>query len=187
QNFLKNIVSDSDRLSRLINNILDFENLSSGRQQLHLKKRNIQKTLKKAIGNIQHIAANKDIKIVNNNSFNFELPYDEDRILQVLTNLLSNAIKFCEPKKGVITLDYKLGNDCIEIYVKDNGKGIPDEDINYIFEKFYQSKNQNTIKPQGSGLGLAISKQIIEKHHGSIWVEKGTKVGATFGFKLPFN
>ena len=187
QNFLKNIVSDSDRLSRLINNILDFENLSSGRQQLHLKKRNIQKTLKKAIGNIQHIAANKDIKIVNNNSFNFELPYDEDRILQVITNLLSNAIKFCEPKKGVITLDYKLGNDCIEIYVKDNGKGIPDEDINYIFEKFYQSKNQNTIKPQGSGLGLAISKQIIEKHQGSIWVEKGTKVGATFGFKLPFN
>lgn len=187
QNFLKNIVSDSDRLSRLINNILDFENLSSGRQQLHLKKRNIQKTLKKAIGNIQHIAANKNIKIVNNNSFNFELPYDEDRILQVLTNLLSNAIKFCEPKKGVITLDYKLGNDCIEIYVKDNGKGIPDEDINYIFEKFYQSKNQNTIKPQGSGLGLAISKQIIEKHHGSIWVEKGMKVGATFGFKLPFN
>ena len=187
QNFLKNIVSDSDRLSRLINNILDFENLSSGRQQLHLKKRNIQKTLKKAIGNIQHIAANKDIKIVNNNSFNFELPYDEDRILQVITNLLSNAIKFCEPKKGVITLDYKLGNDCIEIYVKDNGKGIPEEDINYIFEKFYQSKNQNTIKPQGSGLGLAISKQIIEKHQGSIWVEKGTKVGATFGFKLPFN
>lgn len=187
QNFLKNIVSDSDRLSRLINNILDFENLSSGRQQLQLKKRNIQKTLKKAIGNIQHIAANKNIKIVNNNSFNFELPYDEDRILQVLTNLLSNAIKFCEPKKGIITLDYKLGNDCIEIYVKDNGKGIPDEDINYIFEKFYQSKNQNTIKPQGSGLGLAISKQIIEKHQGSIWVEKGTKVGATFGFKLPFN
>ena len=107
--------------------------------------------------------------------------------MQVLTNLLSNSIKFCEPKKGIITLDYKLGNDCIEVFVKDNGKGIPDEDINYIFDKFYQSKNQNTIKPQGSGLGLAISKQIIEKHHGRIWVEKGSKVGTTFGFKLPFN
>ena len=185
--FLENIVSDSDRLSRLINNILDFEKLSTGRQQLNLKKRNIQKTLKKAIGNIQHIAANKEIKIVNHNSFKLELPYDEDRILQVLTNLLSNSIKFCEPKKGVITLDYKLGNNCVEIYVKDNGKGIPDEDINYIFNKFYQSENQNTIKPQGSGLGLAISKQIIEKHNGKIWVEKGTKVGSTFCFKLPFN
>ncbi len=187
QTFLKNIVSDSDRLSRLINNILDFEKLSTGRQQLNVKKSNIQRTFKKAIGNIQHIAANKEIKIVNNNSFNFELQYDEDRILQVLTNLLSNSIKFCEPKKGVITLDYKLGNNCIEIYVKDNGKGIPEEDINYIFNKFYQSKNQNTIKPEGSGLGLAISKQIIEKHNGKIWVEKGTKVGSTFGFKLPFN
>ncbi|MBD1262748.1 sodium:proline symporter [Maribacter polysiphoniae] len=187
QTFLKNIVSDSDRLSRLINNILDFEKLSTGRQQLNLKKHNIQKTLKKAIGNIQHIAAKKEIKIVNLNSFNFELPYDEDRILQVLTNLLSNSLKFCEPEKGVITLDYKLGNNCIEVYVKDNGKGIPDEDINYIFDKFYQSKNQNTIKPQGSGLGLAISKQIIEKHNGRIWLEKGVKVGSTFGFKLPFN
>ncbi|WP_282056571.1 sensor histidine kinase [Maribacter luteus] len=187
QTFLKNIVDDSDRLSRLINNILDFEKLSTGREQLNLKKRNIQDTLKKAIGNTQHIAAKKEIEIVNKNRFHFELPYDEDRILQVLTNLLSNSIKFCEPKKGIITLDYKLGNDCIEVFVKDNGKGIPDEDINYIFDKFYQSKNQNTIKPQGSGLGLAISKQIIEKHHGRIWVEKGSKVGTTFGFKLPFN
>lgn len=187
QKFLKNIVQDSDRLSRLINNILDFEKLSTGRQQLDLKKRNIQRTLKKAIGNIQHIAANKEIKIINHNSFNFELIYDEDRILQVLTNLLSNSIKFCEPKKGVITLDYKLGNACVEFYVKDNGKGISEEDINYIFDKFYQSKNQNTIKPEGSGLGLAISKQIIEKHNGEIWVEKDTKVGSTFGFKLPFS
>ncbi|MBT8301048.1 MAG: HAMP domain-containing histidine kinase, partial [Maribacter sp.] len=187
QTFLENIVSDSDRLSRLINDILDFEKLSTGRQQLNIKKRNIQRTFKKAIGNLQHLAANKEIKILNNNSFNFELPYDEDRILQVLTNLISNSIKFCEQKKGVITLDYKLGNNCVEIYVKDNGKGIPEEDIKYIFDKFYQSKNQNTIKPEGSGLGLAISKQIIEKHNGKIWIEKGTKVGSTFGFKLPFS
>ncbi|MBT8315654.1 MAG: sodium:proline symporter, partial [Maribacter sp.] len=187
QTFLENIVSDSDRLSRLINDILDFEKLSTGRQQLNLKKRNIQKTLIKAIGNIQQIAANKEIKIVNKNSFSFELPYDEDRILQVLTNLISNSIKFCEPKKGVITLDYKLGNNFVEIYVKDNGKGIPEEDINYIFDKFYQSRNQNTLKSEGSGLGLAISKQIIEKHHGKIWVEKTTGVGATFGFRLPTN
>ncbi len=187
QTFLKNIVRDSDRLSRLINNILDFEKLSTGRQKLNIKKRNIQKTLKMAIDSTQHIAANREIKIINNNNFNFELPYDEDRILQVLTNLLSNSMKFCEPKKGIITLDYKLGNNCVEIYVKDNGKGIPDEDIDYIFDKFYQSKNQNTIKPLGSGLGLAISKQIIEKHNGEIWVEKGTKVGSIFGFKLPFD
>ena len=187
QTFLKNIMGDSDRLSRLINNILDFEKLSTDRQELNLKKRNIQRTFKKAIGNIQHIAANKEIKIVNNNSFNFELPYDEDRILQVLTNLLSNSIKFCEPTKGVITLDYKLGNNCVEFYVKDNGKGIPDEDIKYIFNKFYQSKNQNTVKPEGSGLGLAISKRIIEKHNGKIWVEKANVVGATFGFSLPMN
>ena len=71
--------------------------------------------------------------------------------------------------------------------VEDNGKGIPAEDFNYIFEKFYQSKNQNTIKPQGSGLGLAISKQIIEKHNGQIWAKKDNKVGASFAFMIPFN
>ncbi|WP_291869921.1 sensor histidine kinase [Maribacter sp.] len=184
--FLKNILQDSDRLARLINNILEFEKLSTDRAYINIQKHNIQKTLKKAIGNMQHIAAKKQITLVNKNQFHFDLTYDEDKILQVLTNLIGNAIKFCEPQKGKITVDFKLGNKAVEFYVKDNGKGIPKEDIDYIFDKFYQSKNQNTIKPIGSGLGLAISKQIIEKHNGKIWVEKGTKVGTIFGFKLPF-
>ena len=70
--------------------------------------------------------------------------------------------------------------------VTDNGKGIPEEDYDYIFDKFYQSKHQNTIKPEGSGLGLAITKQIVEKHHGKIWAKKDVKNGATLVFTLPF-
>ena len=185
--FLKNILQDSDRLSRLIHNILDFEKLSTGREQLVLNTNSIKKTVAKAIGSIQQIASNKEIRIVHTHLVDYELHYDEDRILQVLTNLLSNAIKFCEPKKGVITISYKLIKGYIEVYIKDNGKGIPEEDIDFIFDKFYQSKNQNTIKPQGSGLGLAISKQIIEKHDGKIWVKNRNKIGTTFGFKLLFN
>lgn len=185
--FLKNILQDSDRLSRLINNILDFEKLSTGRQDLQIERNSIRKTIEKAINSIKQIAFNKQIIIKNDNIIDFEMYYDEDRILQVLTNLLSNAIKFCEQKKGIIIVDYKLINGFVEIYVKDNGKGIPEEDFKYIFDKFYQSSQQNTIKPQGSGLGLAICKQIVEKHHGIIWAEKGNKNGATFVFKLPFN
>ena len=184
--FLSNILQDSDRLSRLIHNILDFEKLSTGRQQLETSRNGIKKTIDKAIASIQHVAAKKEIKIVNDNLVDFEFGYDEDRILQVLTNLLSNALKFCEPERGKIIVDYKMINGFVEVYVKDNGKGVPEEDLNYIFDKFYQSSDQNTIKPQGSGLGLAISKQIIEKHQGKIWVKKGQKKGATFGFKLPF-
>ena len=185
--FLKNILQDSDRLSRLIHNILDFEKLSTGREQLILNRNSIKKTVVKAISSIQHIASKKEIRIVHNHLVDFDLHYDEDRIIQVLTNLMSNAIKFCEPKKGIITISYKLINGYVEIYVKDNGKGISQEDHNFIFDKFYQSKYQNTIKPQGSGLGLAISKQIIEKHKGKIWVKNNKKNGATFGFKLLFS
>ncbi|GAL88531.1 sodium:solute symporter family transporter [Jejuia pallidilutea] len=184
--FLKNILQDSDRLGRLINNILDFEKLETGRLNLDFAYNDIQKTITKAISSISQIAANKEVKIINKNVHAFKTNYDEDRILQVLTNLLSNAIKFCNPKTGKIIVDYKLGNERIEISVTDNGKGIPEEDHHYIFDKFYQSKHQNTIKPQGSGLGLAITKQIVEKHNGKIWAKKGIKSGATLVFTIPF-
>ena len=187
EQFLKNMLQDSDRLSRLINDILDFEKLSTGRHTLNLERNSIKKTIKHAIGSVQQIAFNKEIQIVDDNLVDFQFDYDEDRILQVLTNLLSNAIKFTEPKKGKIIVEYKMINNFIEVYVIDNGKPIPEEDFDYIFDKFYQSINQNTIKPEGSGLGLAISKQIIEQHNGKIWAKKGNKSGATFVFKLPFN
>ncbi|WP_396601461.1 ATP-binding protein [Algibacter sp. R77976] len=184
--FLKNILQDSDRLGRLINNILDFEKLETGHLTLDVQLNDIQKTITKAIASMSHISNKKNIKLVNKNPHTLKLFYDEDRILQVLTNLLSNAIKFCEAGKGKIVVDFKLGNECIKVSVTDNGKGVPEEDHDYIFDKFYQSKHQNTRKPQGSGLGLAITKQIIEKHHGEIWAKKGVKNGATLVFTLPF-
>ena len=184
--FLKNILQDSDRLGRLIHNILDFEKLETGRLHLDLQYQDIQKTISKAISSISQIAAKKEVEIVNKSDHSFKTNYDEDRILQVLTNLLSNAIKFCNPKTGQIIVDLKLGNAFVEISVTDNGKGIPEEDHDYIFDKFYQSKHQNTIKPQGSGLGLAITKQIVEKHNGKIWAKKDVKNGATLVFTIPF-
>ncbi|AXG69842.1 sensor histidine kinase WalK [Kordia sp. SMS9] len=185
--FLKNILQDSDRLARLINNILDFEKLETGRLHLNMQTNDLQKTIAKAVGSIQQIASKKNIKINNKTAHAITIIYDEDRILQVLTNLLSNAIKFCPKENGKVTIDYKLGNGEVEVFVKDNGKGIPTEDHDYIFDKFYQSKHQNIIKPQGSGLGLAITKQIVEKHGGKIWAKKGRKNGATLVFTLPFD
>ena len=184
--FLKNMLQDSDRLSRLIHNILDFEKLSKGRTQLNIKKYNIRNTIQKTIESLKHIADKKQIEIVSSNKSDLGAEYDEDRIVQVLTNLISNAIKFCEEKKGKIVIDYKFDLGYLEVTIKDNGKGIPSQDLPYIFDKFYQSKNQNIQKPEGSGLGLAISKQIVENHNGKIWAKNNEKSGATFGFKLPF-
>ncbi|WP_341221956.1 sensor histidine kinase [Polaribacter atrinae] len=184
--FLKNILQDSERLGRLIHNILDFEKLETGRLHLDLEYVDIQKTIRKAIGSTAQIAAKKGVQIVVKNLGSFKVYYDEDRILQVLTNLISNAIKFCQPETGKIEIDYRLGNALVEISVSDNGKGIPEEDHAFIFDKFYQSKHQNTRKPQGSGLGLAITKQIVDKHSGKIWAQKGVKKGATLVFTIPF-
>ncbi|MGF1557411.1 sensor histidine kinase [Paucihalobacter sp.] len=186
QRFLENMLNDSDRLSRLIHNILDFEKLSTGRSDLNLGRHNIRETITKAFDSLTQLAANKNIKLWSTNKSDYYLKYDEDRILQVLTNLISNALKFTESGKGNIYVQYKYDNGYLEVQVSDNGKGIPKEDLPYVFDKFYQSKNQNTKKPQGSGLGLAISKQIIDNHGGKIWVENNAKRGTTFSFTLPF-
>ncbi|KGL63057.1 ATP-binding protein [Polaribacter sp. Hel1_85] len=185
--FLKNILQDSDRLSRLIHNILDFEKLSTGRDHLDLSKNSIKLTIDKAINGVSQIANKKAIKLVVSVNESIEFSYDEDRVLQVLTNLLSNAIKFCPSENGVLSVDYEKIDGHVFVFIEDNGIGIPKEDQSFIFDKFYQSINQNTIKPQGSGLGLAISKQIVEMHQGEIWIEKTNKKGTIFGFKLPFN
>jgi Na+/proline symporter/signal transduction histidine kinase len=185
--FLKNILQDSDRLSRLIHNILDFEKLSTGRDHLDLNRNVINKTIEKAINSIQQIAYKKGIELIFSEQESVEFIYDEDRILQVLTNLMSNAIKFCPSQNGIIKISFKKSNFYHLIYIEDNGTGIIEEDREFVFDKFFQSINQNTIKPQGSGLGLAISKQIVEMHSGEIWIEKTNKRGTIFGFKLPFN
>jgi len=183
--FLSNILQDSERLSRLINNILDFEKLANNRQELAIAQNDISKTLSKTIRVLKTNADKKNVQIILKNNYAVKLPYDEDRMIQVFTNIISNAIKFCKPEKGEILVDYRLGNNHLEISIKDNGKGIADEDVAFIFDKFYQSKNQNTIKPEGTGLGLAISKQIVEKHNGKIWLNKTSKNGSEFKIKIP--
>jgi signal transduction histidine kinase len=110
---------------------------------------------------------------------------DKDLITQVLYNLMSNAIKFVEPEKGLVQIKVYTDLDEIQIVVSDNGKGVPDELKELIFDKFFQAKNQTIKKPQGSGLGLAISKRIVELHGGKIWVENTPGGGARFNFTLP--
>ncbi len=110
---------------------------------------------------------------------------DADLLQQVLSNLLSNAVKFVEENTGTIKVWVHSTDDEIQVWVEDNGKGIPAELHELIFDKFFQAKNQTLKKPQGSGLGLAISKKIIEMHNGKIWVESEEDKGARFIFTLP--
>ncbi|MBG6133557.1 Na+/proline symporter/nitrogen-specific signal transduction histidine kinase [Aquimarina sp. EL_43] len=184
--FLDNIVYDSERLTKLIHDILDLEKLGSGREILDKKENDLYLTIEKAILGVRAIAEKKNIKIKNSKPSEILVArYDEDRILQVFTNVLSNAIKFVDEKNGVIKIVSKKRKDYIRISIEDNGKGILIEDMKHIFDKFYQSKNQNVKKPAGSGFGLAISKQIIEGHNGKIWADKNCKTGARFIIEIP--
>ena len=184
--FLQNIISESDRLNRLIDKILDLEKFETGKQTIHPYKHNLVATIEKSIEPLQQLIRNKKIAIHIESKDKVNAYYDEDRIVQVITNLLSNAIKFCPEKEGLITIQITAKEDCIQTAVQDNGKGINPNDFESIFEKFYQSTNQNIKKPVGSGLGLAICKQIIEHHKGKIWTESSLK-GACILFTLPKN
>ncbi|MBE99113.1 MAG: sodium:proline symporter [Flavobacterium sp.] len=185
--FLQNIITESDRLNRLINQILDLEKFETGRQDINLSENDLEHTVNKALEPLQQLIANKNINIVLNTSGSTEACYDEDRIVQVVTNLVANAIKFCPEQNGVIKIAINSNKDILTTTVEDNGKGIAPADTEQIFDKFYQSNNQNIKKPVGSGLGLAISRQIIELHNGKIWAENAEGTGARLIFTLPKN
>ena len=182
--FLQNIISESDRLNRLIDKILDLEKFETGKQTIHPSQNNLVETIEKSIEPLHHLIKNKHITVHMESKPKVNAFYDEDRIVQVVTNLLSNAIKFCPEIDGLITIQIKENNNFIHTFVQDNGKGIHPDDFEAIFDKFYQSTNQNIKKPVGSGLGLAICKQIMEYHKGKIWAEQTVK-GACIVFTLP--
>jgi Na+/proline symporter/nitrogen-specific signal transduction histidine kinase len=184
--FLQNIISESDRLNRLIDKILDLEKFETGKQTINPSTNNLVNTIEKAIEPLQQLIKNKNITIHIESKHKINAYYDEDRIFQVITNLVSNAIKFCPEKEGLITIQVSEKEDFIQTVVQDNGKGINTNDFEVIFDKFYQSTNQNIKKPVGSGLGLAICKQIIEHHKGKIWAQTSLK-GASIAFTLPKN
>ncbi|CAM3524968.1 ATP-binding protein [Flavobacterium gelidilacus] len=182
--FLQNIISESDRLNRLIDKILDLEKFETGKQTIHPTNNNLVQTIKNSIEPLQHLIKNKAIHVTIISNEKVYCSYDDDRIVQVITNLLSNAIKFCPETNGKITIKCEIENNFVKTSVIDNGKGIDVNDFETIFDKFYQSTNQNIKKPLGSGLGLAICKQIIEHHKGNIWSEKAMN-GANISFTLP--
>jgi signal transduction histidine kinase len=182
--FLQNIISESDRLNRLIDKILDLEKFETGKQTIYPTKNNLVETIEKALEPLQQLIKNKNILVHFEHDFKAIAYYDQDRITQVITNLISNAIKFCPEQNGIITIQMSKINDEIKTLIWDNGKGINKNDYESIFEKFFQSNNQNIKKPVGSGLGLAICKQIIEHHKGKIYVNP-TDNGACIAFTLP--
>jgi signal transduction histidine kinase len=186
QKFLNTIIKETQRMERLINQVLDLERFDSGKQKLHWEPVRIQDILHEAAASVQQLVNEKGIRL--DLDLQADLPVvqaDRDRLIQVVLNLLSNAIKYCPPQQGQIIITAYYVDGEVKVRVWDNGGGIAPENQPYIFDKFYQVRDQTRKKPKGSGLGLAISKKIIEHHAGSIWVESSAEKGTRFTFSLP--
>ncbi|KQM57331.1 ATP-binding protein [Chryseobacterium sp. Leaf201] len=182
--FLNNIITESDRLSEIINDILYLDKLQHGEIALNIQENNIIETYKKALNPIFHLIQQKFIHVSEVDLLNdYLFKYDEARFIQLFQNILGNALKFTD-EQGIIQTKFSQKDDNLIMKIFNTGKNIPDEDLKLIFDKFYQSKNQNIRKPTGSGLGLAISKKITEAHGGNIKAEN-SGLGVTFTITLP--
>jgi len=182
--FLNNIITESDRLSEIINDILYLDKLEHGAISLHIRENNIMETYKKALNPLLHLIQNKKIHLSEVNLLNqFIFEYDEARMIQLFQNILGNALKFTD-EQGTIQTKLSEKENQLIIKIFNTGKHIPEEDLEMIFDKFYQSRNQNILKPTGSGLGLAICRKIAEAQGGTIKAEN-SGLGVTFTIFLP--
>jgi Na+/proline symporter/signal transduction histidine kinase len=180
--FLDIIIQETGRMTRLIDQVLDLERFDSGRQKLNLEPTDMKILLLQACESLLQVFKEKNIAFDVDLQFeSVELIVDEDRIKQVVLNLLSNASKFA---KSITQIKATVDEGNLRVEVSDDGKGVPSEEVPYIFDKFFQAKNQTSKKPVGSGLGLAISKKIIEYHGGTIGVDRRGDF-TCFSFSLP--
>jgi PAS domain S-box-containing protein len=184
--YLARIKSNSDRLSRLINDLLDLSKIEAGRIDVRPTTLLMNALAEEIAEHLKPLGAEKRIRIeVAAPDPRVTVWADRDKITQVLTNLIGNAVKFT-PHDGKITVAIlRNGNEWVQISVADTGPGIVPEEADKIFTKFYQITDMDKQRPKGSGLGLAISKALVEMHGGKIWVESELGRGSTFSFTLP--
>jgi PAS domain S-box-containing protein len=175
--------SNSDRLVRLINDLLDMERMESGLATLQKRRTSTAPLVRQAVDGIRPMADEAGVGLEASPA-EFPVVADPDRIVQALTNLLSNAIKFSPPKASV-TVSVERSRDDVVIRVRDRGRGIPQDKLDSIFERFHQVDSSDSREKGGTGLGLAICRSIVEQHGGRIWAESTPGAGAVFSFTLP--
>ncbi len=219
-------VTNTDRLIRLINDILDLERMESGRAPLHLRRCSLTELVNQAIESMSSLADSARVRILfkptehplaepDRRVQSFDLadfaelaelgPYttrrrktdrplpgpdpayfdgDPDRVLQVLTNLLSNAIKF-SPPGSLVAVTLEAYPELLRLCVADQGRGIPDDMLETIFDRFQQVEATDSRQKGGTGLGLAISRSIVQQHGGTIYAQRNSGPGVRFYIDLP--
>jgi Na+/proline symporter/nitrogen-specific signal transduction histidine kinase len=184
--FLGIIAKETERLTRLINQMLDMAKIESGSAEWHTSELDVREVIQEAVDTTSQLFRESGVALaVSVVGPARPVKADRDRLMQVLINLLSNAVKVCPPGDGRVDIRLSEARGSLKVDVRDNGPGIAPADHQTIFEKFRQVGDALTGKPRGTGLGLAISRRIIEHFGGRLWVDSELGKGATFSFELP--
>jgi two-component system phosphate regulon sensor histidine kinase PhoR len=184
--FLNIIYTESNRLANLINDILELSQIESGAMKLNFKKINLADLVDKVINKLQRQFKVKEIKVENLIAEDVFVGVDEDKIGQVILNLIDNAIKYTLPG-GKVTINAEKRNEYLQINISDTGIGIPEKDIDRIFERFYRVDKARSRELGGTGLGLSIVKHIVAAHKGEVYVQSKVNQGSTFSFTVPLS
>lgn len=175
-----------DRLKRLIDDILDLTKIESGKLQMNFMMNDIHRVIQEVAQAQKDVAQSRGLYLKTELDQQVpKIPFDSDRIIQVLNNLLSNAVKFTKQGGVTVKTQNKSQENHIVVSVIDTGKGILEKDMPKLFQKFQQLESAQENEEGGTGLGLAICKEIVTRHGGKIWVESKPGEGTVFNFILP--
>ncbi|HEV8273010.1 MAG TPA: GAF domain-containing protein [Chitinophagaceae bacterium] len=179
------VISEGERLTHLINDVLDLAKIEAGKMEWNQESVSMAEVAERAIAATTSLFDQKALKLIRNIDTNLpDITGDRDKLIQVIINLISNSVKFTD--KGSVTCTVLQKNDEIVVSISDTGIGIAPGDFGAVFEQFKQVGGDTlTDKPKGTGLGLPICKEIVEHHGGKIWLESEVGKGSTFSFALP--
>lgn len=178
--------SSNDQMLLLVSDLLDMAKMAEGDSPFNYEKTDVTKLIKNLYNDLTPNAQAKNIllKLHLPNQVLPEAKIDAKKIRFVLQNLIDNAVKYT-PERGTVTISAETKNKAIQINVKDTGIGIPKDEQEKLFTKFYRASNAEKSKKTGTGLGLYIVKNIVERHGGEIWFESKVNEGTTFSFTMP--
>jgi len=186
--FLEVTLNETDRMIRMINDLLNLSRMDSGNYQLQLEYINFKEMVNFVLDRFDMMVDEHEKKYRIQREFTKRelwVEVDTDRMIQVIDNLMNNAVKY-SPDGGVIKVRLMETHNNIILSITDQGLGIPPNDLNKIFDRFYRVDKARARKQGGTGLGLAISKEVLKAHGGNIWVESREHVGSTFFVSLPY-
>jgi signal transduction histidine kinase len=182
--YLQRVKRNVERLTRLINDLLDLSRIEAGRIELHPAWLSVPELVGDVVESLHSMAREKPVTVVTQSAPALPLiRADRDKLHQILTNLIQNAIKFTPPN-GEVRVEMQRTDGHVLISVADTGCGIPPDEIDKVFEKFYRGESA-PVEARGAGLGLAITKSLVELHGGRIWVESTPGHGSRFSLTLP--